>query len=491
MAANNAHDLEVLLRSRVPLIAAETREEQRLLRLLLDRLPALGRPVFHWSVAEGLRRADLDTPPQTDTDDPTALLRRIRATRSPGIYVLADFHPYLQDPLHVRLLKEIALHHQDAAHSVILVSHSLELPQELRPYGARFHLRLPDRDSLESMVHEIATQWARENGRKVRTDRETLERLVNSLLGLSAADARRLIRTAVYDDGAITGDELPAIQAAKFRLLDRGSGLNFEYDTAGFADVGGLRRLKSWLQQRSTALREPDPNLPAPRGILLVGVQGGGKSLAAKAVAGLWDVPLLRLDMGTLYSKYYGESERNLRNAMQTAEVVAPCVLWIDEIEKALAAGDSDDGLARRLLGTLLTWLAEHREPVFLVATANAIDRLPPELIRKGRMDEIFFVDLPKTDVRAEIFDIHLRRREIDPADFDLQRLAEVTDGFSGAEIEQAVVSALYLARSERSALDQEHLETEIQRTRPLSVLMDRKIAALRAWAAERTVFAD
>jgi SpoVK/Ycf46/Vps4 family AAA+-type ATPase len=278
---------------------------------------------------------------------------------------------------------------------------------------------------------------------------------------------------------------------AKYRLLDQGGALSFELDTARFSEVGGLRQLKRWLQQRRDVFLQSDSGLDPPRGILLLGVQGGGKSLAARAVAGLWGLPLLRLDFGALYNKFFGETERNLRSSLATAQAMAPCVLWVDEIEKAIASGDYDSGTSQRVLGTLLTWMAERKEQVFLVATANRIDRLPPELIRKGRLDEIFFVDLPDAETRQQIFAIHLDRRGHAPGLFELARLADASAGFSGAEIEQAVVAGLYLAREQGQTLSTSHLLTEIGRTRPLSVVMAEQLASLRAWAADRTVPAD
>jgi SpoVK/Ycf46/Vps4 family AAA+-type ATPase len=228
-----------------------------------------------------------------------------------------------------------------------------------------------------------------------------------------------------------------------------------------------------------------------PKGVLLLGAQGSGKSLAAKAVAGLWGLPLLRLDFAALYNKFFGETERNLREALALAERMAPCVLWMDEVEKGLATGEMDGGVSQRILGTLLTWMAERKEPVFVVATANVIKRLPPELLRKGRFDEVFFVDLPGLRVREDIFRIHLQRRELEVSAFDLQELAMLTDGFSGAEIEQAVVSALYTAQARQQDVGQVLLVEMLQRTVPLSVLMAEDLAALRNWAASRTVAAD
>jgi SpoVK/Ycf46/Vps4 family AAA+-type ATPase len=405
---------------------------------------------------------------------------------------LLDFHPYLDDPAHVRMIKEIAMGYGEAPHTLVFISHACDLPAELKSLSARFDLALPSRTALEQWIREEAKNWASgQSGKKVKTDNLTLDHLLKQLGGLTESDARRLIRNAIHDDGAITESDLPGVLRAKYKLLDQGGALSFELDTAQFAEVGGLNALKRWLTQRQRAFLEPDPTLDAPKGILLVGVQGGGKSLAAKAVAGLWQLPLLRLDFGTLYNKFFGETERNLRSSLRTAEAMAPCVLWIDEIEKAIASGDYDSGTSKRVLGSLLTWLAERDKPVFLVATANRIDNLPPELIRKGRMDEIFFVDLPDEATRAQIFDIHLRKRGQQAHAFDQLQLARQSEGFSGAEIEQAVVAALYLAREQNAVLDNEHLLTELAQTRPLSVVMAERLRELRDWARNRTVSAN
>jgi SpoVK/Ycf46/Vps4 family AAA+-type ATPase len=250
-----------------------------------------------------------------------------------------------------------------------------------------------------------------------------------------------------------------------------------------------LSNLKRWLAERQGIFLD-GKDIDLPKGMLLVGVQGGGKSLAAKAVAGLWGLPLLRLDFACLYNKFFGETERNLREALSLAEQMAPCVLWVDEIEKGLASGEHDGGVSQRVLGTLLTWMAERKAPVFMVATANTIQRLPPELVRKGRFDELFFVDLPDQAVRAEIFRIHLTRRELEPAGFDLPLLAIASEGFTGAEIEQVVVSALYAAQAQQQAVDQALLLHSIKSTAPLSVVMAEDLNALRAWAHGRTVLA-
>ena len=489
---SSINDLEILLRSRVPIIVVETRDEKRALEAFKRLALRTGQPVMRWSVTTGLQRIDLDLQAQAHAKEPDQALAQIKATGTAGLYLLLDFHPYLEDPALVRMLKEIALGYGKAPHTLVFISHACKLPDELHALSARFDLALPDRDALKSWVNEEARQWAAAHpGQKVKADNHTLDQLLKQLGGLTETDARRLIRGAIHDDGAITESDLPDIMQAKYRLLDQGGALSFELDTAQFGDVGGLSALKRWLEQRKHAFLDPDPTLDAPRGILLVGVQGGGKSLAAKAVAGLWQLPLLRLDFGTLYNKFFGETERNLRSSLRTAEAMAPCVLWIDEIEKAIASGDYDSGTSKRVLGSLLTWLAERDKPVFLVATANRIDNLPPELIRKGRMDEIFFVDLPDVATRVQIFEIHLRKRNRQPHQFDLLQLAGASDGFSGAEIEQAVVAALYLAREQDSELDTDHLLTELRQTRPLSVVMAERLQTLRDWARNRTVSAN
>ncbi len=290
------------------------------------------------------------------------------------------------------------------------------------------------------------------------------------------------------DDGALCHSDIPVVNKAKFELLDMEGVLQFEYDTCDFADVAGLSRLKEWLNHRR--LGSDAQSFDTPKGVMLLGVQGSGKSLAAKAVAGIWQRPLLRLDMAGLYNKYIGETERNLKKALEMAELMAPCVLWIDEIEKGLGSSNSDEGTSKRILGTLLTWMAERKSEVFMVATANDISALPPELLRKGRLDEIFFVDLPDSSTREEIFRIHCRKRNIDPAALELASLASASEGFSGAEIEQAVISARYAARAAGQEANQAWLLDALSRTRPLSVVMAEKLNALRQWANGRTVMA-
>jgi len=494
---SDRHDLSLLLGSGVPLVVVETTDETRLLKLLtelaIERAAADYRPLYRWSVTDGLQRLDLDLEPQRHTVEPRDVLGHIRSVTKPGVYVLLDFHPFLNDPVNVRLLKDVALQARATSTVVVLASHRIDLPSEFSGLSARFDLRVPDATERRRIVMRVIAEYQQqESGRRVAIDPRALEMLIENLSGLDHADTERLARAAIVDDGAIDHNDIPQVMEAKYRLLNASGALHFEYDTVQFADVAGFGNIRRWLEQRRTAFTANHPQaLDPPKGILLLGVQGCGKSLAAKAAASVLGLPLLRLDIGTLYNKFHGETERNLREALRTAETLSPCVLWLDEIEKAVAADDHDSGTSRRVLGTLLTWMNERRSRVLLVATANDIQSLPPELVRKGRFDEIFFVDLPNADQRRAVLEIHLRKRGQDPAQFDCAALARTCEGFSGAEIEQAVVAALYAAHAQEKPLSLAHLVREIRTTRPLSVLMAERVTALRAWASTRTVPAD
>lgn len=488
---HDKHDLELILNSHIPLVEVITREEQRALKLLQELSRGMPQPFFQWKVTEGLSSLHFSLSDEMPQTEPADVLTHIKSKQGAGVYVLLDFHHYLDDPVNVRLIKDIALQYDSQKKTLVLMSHELELPGELRAYSARFELSLPGTERIKAIVREQADDWASSNpGRKVKTDSRSYQSLVNNLAGLTSREIARLARTAIFDDGVIDETDLPEVMKAKYGLLDQKGQLHFEYETAPFSSVGGFVRLKRWLEQRKSAFSNENLQLDRPKGILLLGVQGCGKSLAAKAVAGIWNLPLLRLDVGALYNKFHGETEKNFREALRSAQVMAPCVLWIDEIEKAFSTSDSDGGTSQRVLGGLLTWMAENEKSVFIVATANDIQRLPPELVRKGRMDEIFFVDLPDHTTRKNIFEIHLRRRNLEPANFNSGEMAGRTAGFSGAEIEQAVVSALYLAHAQGENLRDDHVFEEIARTQPLSVVMAEQINALREWAESRTVSA-
>jgi SpoVK/Ycf46/Vps4 family AAA+-type ATPase len=492
------HDLEVILRASIPIVTIETREESRMLDLIkeitLQKAANDYLPLFRWTVTDGLQRLDISLEPQLHNSEPTDVLRHIRAVEKPGVYVLLDFHPYLSDPVNVRLLKDICLRFRDIGRQIILISHEVDLPTELESFSARFDIALPTDEEREAIVKRVASDWVSENpGSRVQYDPKAYRLLIQNLAGLTHRDTEQLARNAIFFDGAISKSDLPGVMQAKYQLLNQSGILHFEYDTEKFSNVGGLSNLQQWLRQRKAAFNTTQdvPHLDTPKGILLIGVQGCGKSLAAKATAEVLGVPLLRLDFASLYNKYHGETERNLRESLQTADVMSPCVLWIDEIEKGIAGRGGETGTSQRVLGSFLTWLAEKQSTVFVVATANDISAMPPELVRKGRFDEIFFVDLPKVEIRQSIFEIHLQSRGQNAATFSLNSLAVAAEGFSGAEIEQAIVSALYAAHSHNSTLSDKHVLAEIRRTRPLSVVMSEKISALRQWAQNRTVPCD
>jgi hypothetical protein len=490
-------DLSSLVRSNTPLIVIETPDEARVVDLFRHVLTNVWRALYRWSITEGMRRVDLDREDASETaPDITTTLMAIKAHDQRGIYLLLDVMPYLGYASTQRMLREILERRDCLEHTIVFVGNKIELPPELETLAVRFSLTLPDENALLKMVMDEAGLYQRENGgRRVEVDKEVLGKIVHNLRGLALTEARRIARHLIFRDGAIGAPDLPELAKLKFELLNKSGHLHFEYDTAQFADVAGLANLKKWITQRRDVFLsgELPVGLDPPKGVLLLGVQGCGKSLAAKAVAGLFCVPLVRLDFGTLYNKFHGETERNLREALASAEQLEPCVLWIDELEKGLASSGSDEdgGVSRRVLGYFLTWMSERKSRVFLVATANAVMQLPPELLRKGRFDEIFFVDLPNHTARADVLRIHLDKRRIDWSTFSLDTLSEACAGFSGAEIEQAIVSASYAALADKAPVDEARLLAEIRGTRPLSVLMAEQVEGLREWAKTRTVPAD
>jgi ATP-dependent 26S proteasome regulatory subunit len=490
---DEVQELCALLRSRFPVILVESHEEPRLLELLQKAANLENQVLMTWSITTGIRRHGRDEAIY-QTNDLLDALKHIDKTAQNGLYVLCDAHPGFKDPVAMRLVREIALSHAKTARTLIFISPRLDdMPPEVLRLSAHFHPLMPSRDDIRGIVNEEARRYEQQSGEKPRSDRHSLEMLIMHLLGMEQEDVRRLVRQALRDDGAIDADDVRRVLATKYEALGGASTLAYEQSKVKFDDVGGLARLKHWITLRRKPFLDAGSAVDRPKGIVLLGVQGGGKSLAARAVAGEWGVPLMRLDFGALYNKYYGETERNLRAAFAAAESMSPCVLWIDELEKGIStdSGEGDGGVSRRVLGSLLTWMSERTEPVFIIATANDISKLPPELIRKGRFDEIFFVDFPNSVAREQIARIHLAKRGQDASKFDVAGLAHLANGYSGAEIEQAIVSASFEARARNESLCSADILAEIERTRPLSVVMAEKMEALRDWAAERAVHAD
>lgn len=490
--------LQLAIRAGNPIIAIENPDESRAVALVRQVAEQMPRPVLEWSITTGFVPADTAEKEQVvPAGKAPAALEHITAAAEPAIYLFKDLGPHLKDPLVQRHLRDVYQAFNHTPRTLVLVESSA-LPGPARSLTLSFELRPPSVEELDEVVRKTFKKIKDESFVEVQAkiSKRQMEQLVQSLRGLTCEEAARVAASVVYDDYLLNADDLPRVVEAKRRILASSGCLESIATDRGVNDIGGLKNLKAWLKQRRGGFtgEAKEFGIDEPRGVLMLGVQGCGKSLCAKVAAADWNMPLLRLDPGVLYQKFIGESENLLRQALRQAEAMAPVVLWIDEIEKAFASASSasaDGGLSQRMFGTLLTWMQDHREPIFVIATANDISAVPPELMRKGRFDEVFFVDLPDNEARQSVFGIHLSRRKRDPAGFNLPLLAQKSQGFSGAEIEQAVISALYRAFSEKTSLSDDHLLAEIVATRPLSVLLAERIDALRNWARDRCVPAD
>ncbi|MFT3835784.1 MAG: AAA family ATPase [Myxococcaceae bacterium] len=486
-------DLDTLIRARYPLLYLVTWEEQRLDQLMQQVAQSHGKDLYEWSVNKGLKPMEGTKGPRGDElKNPIDALLAIPRLPNPSLVLLKDFHRQLDDPRVARGLRELSFQLKTGFSTVLIVAPTLNLPVELEKDVSVIDVPLPSRDDLMHLLRDIAGVVTRNKRATVELNRDQAESLVAAAHGLTLAEAENAFAKAIAEDSRLDASDVRLVLEEKSQVV-RKSGM-LEYFATDFSldDVGGLLHLKEWLSRRRNAFSDSARKfgLPEPKGLLLLGVQGCGKSLTAKAIATQWRLPLLRLDMGRIYSGLIGSSEENLRRAIRVTESLAPAVLWVDEIEKGIAnsvGGGGDSGVSARVFGTLLTWLQEKTAPVFVVATANRIDALPPELLRKGRFDEIFFIDLPSADERQAIFEIQLRRRGRDPAGFPLEALAKASANFSGAEIEQAVVSALYDAFADGVELSAPLVLRALQETRPLAVTMAEDVNRLREWAQQRT----
>lgn len=488
-------DLELLVKSRYGLIRIESDEDERILPLLRHLSDRLTLPLFAWSRVRGLRREELENAVY-DTQDPGKALAHVLAARLPAIYYFPGGTTLAASELHAGQLREIAAELGRRAGALVLSGTEPSLPPALQRIAANFRLPAPAPDDYRSLLRRILRDVGRSRQVVVELRPEEEQQLLHSLTGLTLLEAEKILTRAVVEDGRLTAADLHHVLAAKREIVEQDHVLEYYPVEANLTEIADLAGLKNWLAKRRHIITEPERaaafGLSFPKGVLLVGVPGSGKSLCAKAIAMEWGLPLLKLDTGALYNKYVGETERNFRRATEVAERVAPCVLFIDELEKAFAQGGTEDGgVSQRVLGTFLTWLQERQADVFTVATANDVSRLPAEFLRKGRFDEIFFLDLPDAEARRRIIDIHLRKRKQDPARFELTRLAEASAGFTGAELEQAIVSALYTAFAAAAPLTTADLLNELAGTVPLSTAMAERIAFLREWAGQRTVPAN
>lgn len=496
-ASDQIRDLEVLVRARHPLIGVETVEHERVTTLLQYVADRVGLPIYVWTASRGLVAAEGGVP-LGGTESPLKCLEFIEQSRNQALYHLVDFaalmdgEPELQSKM--RGLYQRYFEHHGA---VVMSDAKLVLPPSLEPLFTHIELAAPSADAYYQFVNNVLRDLRQRMSVEIDLTPQQVAVLLDHMKGLTFFEVQKVITHAVVEDGKLAADDLDKVLDAKRQIIERSGVLSYYPAEEALTDIAGLGRLKDWLGKRKAVFARPEEakrfGLTPPRGLLLLGVQGCGKSLSAKAVAREWRLPLLRLDPSNLYNKFMGESERNLKRAIATAEQMAPVVLWIDEIEKAFssATGGGDSGTSQRIFGSFLTWLGEKKGSVFVIATANDISRLPAELLRKGRFDEIFFVDLPDFDVRQQIFDLHLRRRGRAGDQFDLHRLAESTQGFSGAEIEQVVISALYSAFNQHVDLSDELMLAEVSATRPLSETMSEQVNSLRRWAEDRAVPAD
>ncbi|MBX3395471.1 MAG: AAA family ATPase [Phycisphaerae bacterium] len=489
--------LEQLIRGMYPCVVIGTVEEDHALSTIREAVIRTPSFLNIWTIVDGLRDGLVaDQTPIPETVHPSGALYYLLRQENPGINVFLDLAAHLRDDRTMRLLREVVEHCRNQRGMVILVDHNGELPLVIESVATRFEISLPDSAEIESLLRESLRQANMQDRIEVDLNRRTLQLILRNLRGLTRRQIRQIIQETVVEDRRFDADDLALILARKRQAVQGRGLLEFIETPEDLSAIGGLKRLKRWLEIRREVFTDEASRfgLTAPRGILLLGVQGAGKSFCAKAIATAWKRPLLRLDVGSLYDRFIGESERNLRDALHQAEMMSPIILWIDEVEKAFASAASrsaDGGLSQRMFGALLTWMQEHRAPVFLVATANDIEALPPELLRKGRFDEIFFVDLPSPDTRREILAIHLRRRGRDPNQFDMDALINASEGYTGAEIEQAIVSALHEAFAAKKEIDTGRVVTALQMSPPLSVIQMERVADLRAWASARCLPAD
>ncbi len=493
--ASAVHDLKTLVMSFHPAVAIDTAEEDRVERIVDAVAEDLNLPVYVWTMNRGLVRKPAGPgESHRTTAEPGALLAHLASLKVEALFVLKDLARHLGEPAAARAFRDVTAAWAQRCATLIVTGAGHSFPPDLDSDVVHFDLSLPSPKELGDVIDAVLHSMAARRPTRVELAPEEREDVFRALQGMTLNQARQAVARAMLSDGSLSAADIPELLETKAAALGDDGVLEYYPAEDNDFDLGGFERLVQWLRRARVGFRPEaaELNLTPPKGLLLVGVQGCGKSLAAKWVAREWSLPLLKLDAGRLYNKYIGETERNLRRAIQVAESMAPAVLWIDEIEKAFAGSkvgvDQDGGVSQRILATFLTWMQEKESEVFVVATANDVLVLPPELLRKGRFDEIFFVDLPDDDERMAIFEIHLRLRKQNPALFDLPALATATQGFSGAEIEQVVIASLYGALHNEALLDTALLLEEAANTRPLSVSRREDIERLRAMARERFV---
>jgi hypothetical protein len=496
---NDFERFEQVISSGCSCVSIVTYEEKYALELVREAARRLNRELWIWSVAEGVRDglSLLDSGPAiADTDRPEAGLANLAGSKEGSICVTLDLAEHLRGGKTLRILRDLLDRFDKVGSVLVMIDSEDKLPDVLKSYARAFELSFPDEKELHEIIRATLLRIHRKKPVEIGISRKGLNIIVRNLRGLTRRQAEHVLVDSITHDQRFTDQDINLIIAGKRRMVQGGGLLEYVRTPIDLNEIGGMKRLKKWLELRKNAFASEAEKfgIQPPRGVLMLGVQGAGKSLCAKAIATAWHQPLLRLDPGRLYDSYIGESERNLRQALLQTEMMSPVVLWIDEIEKAFAsaaARSADGGLSQRMFGTLLTWMQEHEGAVFVVATANDIGALPPELLRKGRFDEVFFVDLPGYETRKEIFAIHLGKRSRDPELFDLEVLAEASEGYSGSEIEQAVISALHEAYAKDTEVGTQLIISALGGSPPLSVTLAESVESLRAWAEGRCVSAD
>jgi len=513
--------LKVLIDSSTPIVVMETVEEVRAVRMVRTACSALNLAAFEWTIASGLARCA--TNPSSaieagafdpggyrsgqvndiaesakalyDSREPAKMLANLEGISVEAAFILKDLQRHMDDPVVVRRLRDVGQKFATNRRTVILTAPKISIPPELASLVEFLELPLPDRHRLRQIIDEVLVRVSKTHTLQRRLEPAGIDAMAENLRGLTEEEAERAISQALVARYALCPETVTDVLEAKKALLKRSEMLDFVEASDTLASVGGLDNLKHFLAQRRGSWEEQARafGLDPPRGVIILGVQGCGKSMCARAIAGEWKLPLVKFDTAAVYDKYIGETEKRIQKVFQVAEGLAPCVLWIDELEKVFAgsgpdSASADAGVSSRLLASFLSWMQDRKAPVFVAATCNNVNALPPELIRKGRFDELFFVDLPSQAERKQIFAIQLTKRKRSPADFSLDQVAAAARGFSGAEIESVVQTALYAAYSQKQQLWTQHLLDAIQSTVPLSTTRAEEIDALRQWARQRAV---
>lgn len=518
--ADTLERLKVFLDSSTPIVVIETVEEMRAVRLVRVACSALNLTAFEWSIANGLSRCGGDvveplqpgwSPPGAygtahegsdgvaqsiyNSREPAQVLGHLEGITIEAAFILKDFHRHMDDPVVVRRLRDVGQKFSTNRRTVIITAPSITMPPELGSLVEFLQLPLPDKQRLRQIIDEMIVRVAKTRTIKRALDPAGLDTMANNLRGLTEEEAERTVSQAIVSRYGLTPEIVTDVLQAKKEMLRRSEMLDFVEASDSMANVGGLENLKKWLAQRRGSWEDQARafGLEPARGVIILGVQGCGKSMCARAIAGEWQLPLVKFDTAAVYDKFIGETEKRIQKVFQVAEQLAPCVLWIDELEKVFAgsgpdSASADAGVSSRLLASFLSWMQDRKAPVFVAATCNNVTVLPPELIRKGRFDELFFVDLPNQGERKQIFSLQLARRKRNPASFDLDRVAAAARGYSGAEIDSAVQTAMYAAYSRKNDVSTQGLLDALEATVPLSTTRAEEIQELRDWARQRAV---